>query len=73
MSALDREIHRRRMAGFIKVGAQVHYHPIINEQHDGRVYIVRDVDIEQGRVWLEGKSGFVIVDAVSSADASGEG
>lgn len=72
MSAIDNEMQRRRMAGFIKEGMAVHYHPIIDEAHDGRTYIVRAVDVEQGRIWLEGKSGFVTVEAVSAADA-GEG
>ncbi|WP_448673385.1 hypothetical protein [Pseudoxanthomonas mexicana] len=73
MSAIDTELHRRRMTGFIKVGMRVHYHPVINRAHDGRVYTVRAVDVEQGRVWLEGKSGFVIAEAISCADMEGEG
>jgi hypothetical protein len=68
MSAIETELQRRRMAGFIKEGMAVRYHPIINEEHDGREYVVRAVDVAQGRIWLEGKAGFVTVEAVSSVE-----
>lgn len=54
----------------ISVGDLVHYHPVIGEPHDGRVYRVRDVcDIPsiKGAIWLEGKSGCVHPEAVSRA------
>ncbi len=73
MSAIETELFRRRMAGFMQVGMRVHYHPVINESHDGRVYTVRAVDAELGRVWLEGKAEFVIAESVSMATESGEG
>lgn len=51
------------------VGDCVRYHPIIGEKDDGRVYLVRAIEEGHGgtrcRVWLEGKAGFVAVEALS--------
>lgn len=53
-------------------GQAVHYHPIIGEAHDGKVYVITHVGRAHSghRVaWLDGKSGFVVLEALSAADA----
>lgn len=51
------------------IGEAVFFHPIIGERHDGRIYRVRATEDGHGgtrcRVWLEGKAGFVAVEALS--------
>ena len=51
----------------VRVGEAVRYHPIIGGKHDGRTYRVRAVGDMHGRpvVWLDGKSGWVDVRAIS--------
>jgi hypothetical protein len=52
---------------------RVHYHPIIGEPHDGKVYTVRadgGPQLLSGHtwvVWLDGKAGCVCCEAVSEA------
>ena len=54
-----------------KVGDKVHYHPIIGEAHDGKVYEIRHVDripsAKKPVAWLVGKAGCVCVEALSKA------
>lgn len=54
----------------LKVGDSVHYHPIIGEDHDGKIYEIRDLgDLPGDRpvAWLKGKAGCVALDALSRA------
>ena len=54
----------------MEVGDKVHYHPIIGEPHDGKVYTVRDLGtLPSGHsvAWLAGKSGCVSINALSPA------
>lgn len=54
------------------VGDRVHYHTIIGEPHDGKVYEVYAVDpnlggSKQSVAWLKGKSGCVSQQALAAA------
>lgn len=67
--------HRNRRDWIPSVGDKVHFHPIIGQAHDGkgayRVRATEDSGYGVGtrcRVWLEGKTGFVCVEALSPAD-----
>lgn len=54
-----------------KVGDNVHYHPIIGEPHNGKVYRIRTIDRIPSSpapvAWLDGKSGCVCMEALSAA------
>ena len=59
---------RTRRRATIKPEDRVHYHPIIGEPHDGRVYVVSTIGRLGGHTdvaWLVGKSGCVAIDALS--------
>ncbi len=61
-----------------KVGDLVHYHPIIGEAHDGKLYEVHAVNPDLGGsgqavAWLVGKSGCVSMAALTAAPSSGSG
>jgi NTP pyrophosphatase (non-canonical NTP hydrolase) len=61
---------RRGVPDWCVPGARAHYHPIIGEAHDGKVYAVLDVGhVGNGRpvAWLVGKSGCVAIEALSPA------
>ena len=52
------------------IGDKVHYHPIIGESHDGKVYEIRDLgELGHGAevAWLKGKAGCVVLEALSPA------
>lgn len=56
-------------AAWIRAGELVHYHPVIGEGYDGRIYRVRtNPELLSGHswvVWLEGKAGCVAIEALS--------
>ena len=57
-----------------KVGDRVHYHTIIGEPHDGKVYQIWALEPnlggnKQAVAWLVGKSGCVSQQALSAAAA----
>ncbi len=57
-----------------KVGDAVRYHPIIGQEHDGKIYCVKSVmftDDSRQVVFLHGKSGYVAVEAVSTPEVVG--
>jgi hypothetical protein len=52
------------------VGDLVHYHPIIDEPHDGKIYEIWALDpnlggSKQAVAWLKGRSGCVSQEALS--------
>lgn len=54
----------------IKEGSQVHYHPIKNGPHDGKVYVVKKVGVlghGEAVAWLKGRSGCVGLTFLSPA------
>ena len=53
----------------IAVGDVVRYHPVLGEADDGRDYTIRWLDKQHGRwvAWLEGKAGYVLLDALSKS------
>ena len=51
-------------------GMNVHYHPTIGGEHDGKVYTVKFIDSLPGGqlvAWLSGKTGCVAIQALSLA------
>lgn len=61
-----------------QIGDSVHYHPIIGEEHDGKVYEIWAVDPSLGGsgqpvAWLKGKSGCVHQEALSTASREENG
>lgn len=55
----------------LTTGTKVHYHPIIGEAHDGKVYSVRAVGTipssKNPVVWLNEKVGCVCIESLSLA------
>lgn len=56
------------------LGDRVHYHPVLGEEHDGKIYYVRTAqfnDTQRGPVyWLTKKAGYVLEAALSLAKPS---
>lgn len=57
------------------VGQMVYYHPIIGREHTGVKYKIRALGNLHGEpvAWLEGKSGFVAVRALSPVERREKG
>ena len=56
------------------LGDRVHYHSVLGEDHDGKIYYVREVQFSDSRrgpvYWLTDKAGYVLEAALSLAEPS---
>lgn len=66
-----RKLHPQALkAEDVTVGMEVRYHPIIGEEHDGKIYTVRSIgkipsSPKEDVVWLNERSGCVALSAIS--------